>query len=296
MTATVSNLWEHGGVFPFGATGFVLGFQIGIFSFIGVELVGTAAAETQNPRKTLPKAINSIVVRILVFYVGALTVIMCVTPWTEIDPSQSPFVSTLGLAGFAAAAFAINLVVMTSAASSANSGVYSATRMVFALAKDGHAAEALGRSDRRQVPRNAVFFTCVFTFAAIPLLFAGDSIVKAFTYVSSICAANVLFTWGMIVVAHLMYQRKHPDKHANSAFKLPFANITPWLIFAFFAFIVFALFTGEDTRIALLGAPVWFGILAVLWQIRKRKLRSQGRPITSQVPQTPHPLDLDPQP
>lgn len=296
VTATVSNLWEHGGVFPFGATGFVLGFQIGIFSFIGVELIGTAAAETQNPRKTLPKAINSIVVRILVFYVGALTVIMCVTPWTEIDPSQSPFVSTLGLAGFAAAAFAINLVVMTSAASSANSGVYSATRMVFALAKDGHAAEALGRSDRRQVPRNAVFFTCVFTFAAIPLLFAGDSIVKAFTYVSSICAANVLFTWGMIVVAHLMYQRKHPDKHANSAFKLPFANITPWLIFAFFAFIVFALFTGEDTRIALLGAPVWFGILAVLWQIRKRKLRSQGRPITSQVPQTPHPLDLDPQP
>lgn len=292
-SATVANLWDHGGLFPFGVSGFVLGFQIGIFSFIGVELVGTAAAETQNPRKTLPKAINSIVARILVFYVGALAVIMSVTPWNQIDPSQSPFVSTLKMAGFTAAAFTINLVVMTSAASSANSGIYSATRMLYGLAKDGQAADVFTRTDKRLIPRNAVFFTCVFAFTSIPLLLAGDSLIEAFTAVSAICSTLVLFTWGMIVISHLRYQRRYPEKHAASAFKLPFAKVTPWLVLGFFAFIVYALFTGEDTRNSLLGTPIWFAILAVLWQVRKRTLIRQGRPVTSEIPNTPHPLDLE---
>jgi D-serine/D-alanine/glycine transporter len=181
---------------------------------------------------------------------------------------------------------------MTSAASSANSGIYSATRMLFGLAKDGHASDAFALSDKRQVPRNAVFFTCAFAFSAIPLLLAGDSLIEAFTVVSSICSTLVLFTWGMIVISHLRYQRKFPEKHAASAFKLPFAKVTPWLVLAFFVFIVYALFTGEDTRNSLLGTPIWFAILAVLWQVRKRKLISQGRPITGEIPTTTHPLDL----
>lgn len=88
--ASISNLWSHGGMFPMGASGFVLGFQMGIFSFIGVEMVGTAAAETENPRKTLPKAINSIVARILIFYVGALAIIMSVTRGTRSPPTRAP--------------------------------------------------------------------------------------------------------------------------------------------------------------------------------------------------------------
>ncbi len=289
--ASFTHLWDRGGMFPMGASGFVLGFQMGIFSFIGVELVGTAAAETQNPRKTLPKAINSIVVRILIFYVGALAVIMSVTPWDEIDPAKSPFVSTFALAGFGIAAAAIQLVVLTSAASSANSGLYSGTRMLFGLSKDGHAPKSFSLTDARGVPRRSVFFTAVFLFAAIPLLFAGDGVVAAFTYVSSMCATLILFTWGSIVVSYIIYRRRFPERHESSKFKMPLSRIAPWMVLAFFAFIAGTLLYGEDTRLPFLAMPFWFALLAVLWQLRKRKLLREGRPLTASVPTVTHPLD-----
>ena len=282
--ASFANLWEHGGMFPMGASGFVLGFQMGIFSFIGVEMVGTAAAETENPRKTLPKAINSIVLRILIFYVGALAIIMSVTPWNMIDADKSPFVTTLALAGFGLAAAAIQLVVLTSAASSANGGLYSGTRMLFGLSKDGHAPKSFSLTDSRGVPKRAVFFTAVFLFAAIPLLFAGDGVVAAFTFVSSMCATMILFTWGSIVVSYIVYLKRYPERHAESKFKLPMARIAPWLVLAFFVFIAGTLLYGDDTRPPFLATPFWFILLAILWQLRKRKLQREGRPLTAAIP------------
>ncbi|MGR4009095.1 amino acid permease [Leucobacter sp. 1207-22] len=291
-TASVTNLWEHGGMFPMGASGFVLGFQMGIFSFIGVELVGTAAAETENPRKNLPKAINSIVVRIMLFYVLALGVIMSITPWDQIDPEKSPFVTTLSLAGFGMAAFAIQLVVLTSAASSANSGLYSGTRMLFGLSKDGHAPRGFAWVNNRGVPSKAVFFTSVFLFSAVPLLFAGDNVVQAFTFVSSMCATLVLFTWGSIVVSYIVYRRKYPERHEASKFKMPFGLVTPWLVLAFFVFIAGTLLYGDDTRAPFLATPFWFLLLTLLWQLRKRKLIKENRPLTAAIPTQVHPLDL----
>ncbi|MBK0422527.1 amino acid permease [Leucobacter sp. CSA2] len=281
--ASFANLWEHGGMFPMGASGFVLGFQMGIFSFIGVEMVGTAAAETENPRKTLPKAINSIVLRILIFYVGALAIIMSVTPWDRISPDKSPFVSTLALAGFGLAAAAIQLVVLTSAASSANGGLYSGTRMLFGLSKDGHAPKSFSLTDSRGVPKRSVFFTGVFLFAAIPLLFAGDGVVSAFTFVSSMCATMILFTWGSIVVSYIVYRRRFPERHAESGFKMPLSRVAPWLVLAFFVFIAGTLLYGEDTRPPFLATPLWFLLLTVLWQLRKRKLQREGRPLTAAI-------------
>lgn len=282
--AAVSNLWSHGGFFPTGITGFFLGFQLAIFSFIGVELVGTTAAETENPHRNLPRAINSILLRIVVFYLGSLAVIMMVTPWDHIDPEQSPFTRMFGNAGFAGAALIVNLVVLTSAASSANSGVYSATRMAFGLAKDGHAPQALDHTTRRGVPMKAVFFTTVFLFAAIPLLLGGDALTQAFTIVSSICSADILFTWGSIVVSYILYHRRHPDRHAASGFRMPFPRIAPWMVLAFFVFIAVTLTLGEDTRIAAILSPFWFLLLAVLWQVVRRRLKKQHRPLTSEIP------------
>lgn len=289
--ASITNLWSHGGMFPLGASGFVLGFQMGIFSFIGVEMVGTASAETENPRKNLPKAINSIVVRILIFYVGALAVIMCVTPWNQIAPDKSPFVSTFASAGLGMAAFIVQFVVLTSAASSANGGLYSGTRMLFGLAKDGHAPRGFAWTNNHGVPSKAVFFTAVFLFAAIPLLFAGDSVLGAFTFVSSMCATLILFTWGSIVVSYIVYRRRYPARHAGSQFKLPLSRVSPWLVLAFFVFIIGTLLYGEDTRTPFFAVPVWFLLLAVLWQLRKRKLQREGRPLTGSIPTPAHPLD-----
>ncbi|MGL4668302.1 MAG: amino acid permease, partial [Saezia sp.] len=131
-TAAFSNIWaSQGGLFPGKLMGFFAGFQLAIFSFLGVELVGTTAAEAKDPEKTLPRAINTIPVRIIIFYVLALAAIMAVTPWNLIDPQKSPFVSVFILVGLPAAASIINFVVITSAASSANSGVYSTSRMLY---------------------------------------------------------------------------------------------------------------------------------------------------------------------
>lgn len=131
--ASVSNLWTHGGMFPKGFEGFLAGFQIAIFAFVGVELVGTTAAETQDPQRNLPKAINSIPIRIIIFYVLALFVVMSVTPWDQINPKVSPFVNIFSQAGIASAAIIMNLVVLSSVMSSMNSGVFSTSRMLFGL-------------------------------------------------------------------------------------------------------------------------------------------------------------------
>lgn len=119
--ASFSHLWSHGGMFPTGVTGFLAGFQIAIFAFVGVELVGTTAAETKDPEKNLPKAVNSIPIRIIVFYVLSLVIVMSVTPWNVIDPAVSPFVNLFSQAGIAAAAIIMNLVVLSSVMSSMNS-------------------------------------------------------------------------------------------------------------------------------------------------------------------------------
>ena len=281
--ASLTHLWEHGGMFPFGASGFLLGFQLGIFSFIGVELVGTAAAETKDPAHNLPRAINSIVVRVLVFYIGALTVIMAITPWDKLDPDQSPFVTTFAYAGFGAAAFAINLVVLTSAASSANSGFYSGTRMMHALARDGHAPGKFALTDARGVPKRAVFFSTVFVFSVVPILLLGDSVIQAFTFVTSVASTFILFIWSMIAISFIQYLRKHPERHASSAFRTPLPRIVPWLVLAFFAFILVTLVLADDTRLPLMFTPLWFIALAIMWQITKRRLLREGRPLTAAV-------------
>ncbi|MHA3685213.1 amino acid permease [Leucobacter sp. HY1908] len=281
--ASITHLWDMGGMFPNQLTGFLLGFQLGIFSFIGVELVGTAAAETKNPHKNLPRAINSIVVRVLIFYIGALTVIMAITPWNKLDPEASPFVTTLALAGFGAAAFAINLVVLTSAASSANSGFYSGTRMTHALSQDGHAPAGFSVTDSRGVPRRAVFFSAVFVFSAVPILLLGDNVLAAFTMVSSIASTFILFIWSMIAISFIMYLRKYPERHANSTFKTPLGKIVPWAVLVFFVFIAVTLALAEDTRLPLIYAPVWFVLLAVAWQFTKRRLTREGKPLTAAI-------------
>lgn len=281
--ASITHLWDRGGFFPFGFGGFLLGFQLGIFSFIGVELVGTAAAETADPHRNLPRAINSIVIRVLIFYIGALAVIMAITPWDRIDPDKSPFVTTFMYAGFGTAALAINLVVLTSAASSANSGFYSSTRMMLALSKDNHAPRMFAMTDDRGVPKRSVFFTSVFLFTAVPLLLAGDSVIAAFTFVSSVASGFILFIWGMIMLSYIAYLRKHPTRHATSKFRMPLARVLPWIVLAFFVFIVVTLMLAEDTRLAVLCTPVWFIALAIGWQVRKRGLIRDGLPLTGVI-------------
>jgi len=273
--ASVTHLWANGGFFPNGFFGFVAGFQIAVFAFVGIELVGTAAAETENPTRNLPKAINSIPIRVVLFYVGALFVIITVIPWDQVDPNSSPFVAMFSLAGLGIAAHVVNFVVLTSATSSANSGIYSTSRMIYGLATSRLAPQTLGKLNSRKVPVNALFFSCIFLLAGVVLLYAGQSIIEAFTIVTTISALLFIFIWSIILASYLQYRRKRPDLHVKSTFKLPGGRASVVMVFAFFAFILWALAQESDTVVALKVTPVWFVLLGLIYlAIRKKRQQS----------------------
>ncbi|NKX56251.1 amino acid permease [Arthrobacter sp. E918] len=269
--AGFSNLWSHGGFFPHEFMGFVAGFQIAVFAFVGIELVGTTAAEAKDPEKNLPKAVNSIPVRVLLFYVGALVILMAVTPWTEFRAGHSPFIGMFSLAGLGIAATVVNLVVLTSAMSSANSGIYSTSRMVFGLAQEGDAPAVFGRLSPRKVPRNALFLTCVLLLSGVVLLYAGENVGKAFEMVTTVSAVCFMFVWSIILASYLVYRGRRAALHEASAFKMPGGRVMVSVVFAFFAFVLWALTTQPDTLMALLVTPVWFAVLGVAWAVLRRR-------------------------
>ena len=268
--ASVANLWNDGGLFPNQFVGFLGAFQIAVFAFMGSELVGTTAAETQDPEKTLPKAINAVPVRILVFYVGALAVILMVTPWRLVSPDHSPFVAMFTLAGFGIAAHVINFVVITSATSSANSGIFSTSRMAFGLARERSAPKFLGKLSGNGVPRNALFLSAVMMLSSLVLLYAGDSISSAFNLVTTVAAVLVIFAWTMIMVSYLMYRKKFPERHTESKFPLPGGVLSAWVVLVFFVATIVVLATDEETLRGLLAMPVWFAILGIGWFFKRR--------------------------
>lgn len=274
--AQVSNLWNDGGLFPHGVFGFLGAFQIAVFAFMGAELVGTAAAETKDPNTTLPKAINAVPIRILLFYVGSLLVILMVTPWATINPANSPFVSMFSLAGLGIAAHVVNFVVLTSATSSANSGIFSTSRMVYGLAEEGNAPKIFGKLSESGVPRNALYLTSVLLLSSIALLYGGKSVEDAFTVVTTVAAVLVIFAWAMIVISYIMYRKKFPERHKESKYPMPGGVAACWAVLAFFAFTICILATDDDTRLGLMAMPVWFAVVTAGWFIHRSN--SRGTP------------------
>lgn len=270
-TAQLANLWNDGGMFPNGVMGFFAGFQIAVFAFVGIELVGTTAAEAKNPERTLPRAINSIPVRIIVFYVLALIAIMAVTPWRDVVPGKSPFVELFVLAGLPAAASIINFVVLTSAASSANSGVFSTSRMLYGLSQEGDAPKAFEKLSRRAVPANGLYFSCTCLLLGAVLIYVIPDLVEAFTLVTTVSALLFMFVWTLILLSYLSYRKHRHALHQASTYKMPGGRLMCYVCLVFFAFILVLLSLEADTRAALVVTPLWFVILAVTYQVVRNK-------------------------
>ncbi|PAD30896.1 amino acid permease [Paenibacillus sp. 7523-1] len=268
-TASFTNLWSHGGWFPNGMHGFIISFQMVVFAFVGMELVGLTAGETENPEKVIPKAINQIPIRVLLFYVGALLIIMSIYPWKAIVPSESPFVQVFAAVGIATAAGIVNFVVLTSAASACNSAIFSTSRMVFSMAKDRNAPESLARLNGRKVPSNALFFSTLVILVAIILNYVMPE--GVFTLITSVSTVCFIFVWGIMVICHLKYRRTQPEIANRSHFKLPLYPFSNYLILAFLAFVLVVLALAEDTRVALFVTPVWFILMAGIYVFKKKK-------------------------
>ncbi|MCO4851843.1 amino acid permease [Bacillus vallismortis] len=269
--SSFTNLWSHGGMFPNGMHGFILSFQMVVFAFVGIELVGLTAGETENPEKVIPKAINNIPIRVLLFYIGALLVIMSIYPWNVINPSESPFVQVFVAVGIVAAASIINFVVLTSAASACNSAVFSTSRMMYSLAKDSNAPESMAKLTARKVPRNALFFSGIVILIGVTLNYIMPE--GVFTLITSISTVCFIYIWGITVICHLKYRKTRPELAKTNKFKLPLYPFANYLILAFLAFIIVVLALAQDTRVSLFVTPVWFILLIVIYKVRKAKLQ-----------------------
>lgn len=267
---TVANLVTHGGFFPTGMKGFLLSFQMVIFSFIGIEMVGMTAAETQDPKTVLPKAINDIPIRIIIFYVGALFIIMCIYPWNQLQASQSPFVMVFKDIGITAAASVINFVVITAAASACNSSLYTTGRMLAELTASSKNPKVrrISKLSKHHVPANALYVSCVIIAISVALNYLIPS--QVFTLVSTVATTCFIFIWGIIILTHLKF--KKTEKGKKSEFKTPFAPVSDYFILVFLAAVAVILCFKHETLVALILSVVWFCVLYFVKKHNDKKI------------------------
>lgn len=262
--ASVTNLVNHGGFSPRGLKGFGLSFQMVVFSFVGIEVVGMTASETADPEHVLPKAINSLPLRIILFYVGSLFVIMCIYPWNQVATNASPFVQVFNDLGVKAAAAIINFVVITASASACNSALFTTGRMLFSLALDSknEHLRQLGRLSKKQVPQAGLIISAIVIAIAVILnIFIPNGV---FTLVSSISTTCFLFVWGSIILAHLRYSKSPKAQH--NPFKAPFEPWADYLVLIFLAFIIVILCCQKQTLIALVLSIIWLLALNLMYR------------------------------
>jgi D-serine/D-alanine/glycine transporter len=248
------------------------GFQTAVFAFVGMEIVGTTAAEVKNPQVVMPRAINTIPIRILMFYLGTLAVLMMVTPWQRISSESSPFVGMFALAGFAGAASIVNFVVVTSALSSTNSGIYSTSRMLYGLSWHHDASKVFRKLSTRGVPANGLLLAAILLLSAAALLAAGGSIMDAFQMVGAVASLLFIYVWTIILLCYLAYRNRRRASHAASTFKMPAGRLMCYVVLTFFAILMAGLAFDSNTRVSLLILPVWFLLLAAAYfgKIRKQ--------------------------
>lgn len=265
---TVNNLWKHGGLFPNGISGFLFSFQMVVFAFVGVELVGVSAAETSNPKKNIPSAINKIPLRILFFYVGALFIILTINPWEQLNASNSPFVQVFSLVGIPVAAGIINFVVLTSAASACNSGLFSTSRILYNLSRHEQGPATFAKLSKNHVPSNALWISAVVL--SVGALLSKLIPQQAFSIVTTISAICFIWVWSIILISHIRYMKSLPDLHNKSIFKAPLTPFINYVVLAFFAIILVIMYFSEVTRMALLLTPVWFILLFILYGVHRK--------------------------
>ena len=259
-----SNLWSHGGFMPNGFSGVIAALPIVMFAYLGVEMIGVTAGEAKNPKKVIPRAINTVLIRILIFYIGALTVIMAIYPWNQITDGNSPFVMMFENVGIRYATGIINFVVLTAARSSCNSGIFSTGRMLFNLSHQKQAPKIFGKVGKTGVPTNAIYMSAIVLLIGVALnYFVAE---KVFTYITSVSTFGAVFTWIMILVTQIKYRQTLSTEQVNKlSFKMFLYPYISYISIVFFLFVVILMAFNEGTRIALIVGPIWMIFLLVLY-------------------------------
>lgn len=268
--AGVTNLWNKGGFFPNGIGGLVMAMAGIMFSFGGLELVGIAAAEASAPEKTIPKATNQVIYRILIFYIGALLVLLSLYPWEQAASSGSPFVLIFHALSKNGVANVLNVVVLSAALSVYNSvGVYGSSRILFGLAQQGNAPSALLAVSKRGVPVKALGASAVATGICILVNYLMPD--KAFGFLMGLVVSSLVLNWCLISVIHIAFRRakaRRAEKTAFPSIAYPFTNIATLL---FLTAILMVMYLNEDLRLSVILIPAWLFVLIVSYRVGVQK-------------------------
>ncbi|TVL91029.1 amino acid permease [Streptomyces sp. SAJ15] len=271
-TPGLSNIMDNGGIFPAGLMPMLLVIQGVVFAYASVELCGVAAGETKNPEKIMPKAVNSIMWRVGLFYVGSVILLALLLPYTAFTGDESPFVTVLGKIGVPYAAGVMNLVVLTAALSSLNSGLYSTGRILRSMAMSGSAPAFTGRMNKGQVPYGGILLTAFFCVLGVGLNFVVPA--DAFEIVLNFAAIGIIGTWGMIMVCSLLFwRRSEAGLVSRPGYRLPFAPYTQIVTLVFLAGVLGLMAADEGPgRTTVLCLPLIVAALVGGWFVVRGKV------------------------
>ena len=277
--AGLDNIFNNFSLMPNGWLSFLMSFQMVFYAYQLIEFVGVTVSETKNPRQVLPKAVNEIIVRVLVFYVGALIAIMLIVPWQQFKATNaegvfmSPFIMVFQYAGLHWASALVFFVVITAASSALNSLLYSAGRHMYQIALESPSPllGKLRKVSRTKVPARAILFSSALILLS-PIINSIPGIHGAFILFASASSAVIIMIYILIMVTHRKY-RESAD-FMPDGFVMPHYKLLNSITIAFFVFVYVTLFISDDTRASAIGGLVWlvlFGGYCALhqhWQNR----------------------------
>lgn len=263
---------ENGGGFPNGGIAVILVAFSAAFSYGGTEVIGITAGETQNPEKSIPKAVKSVFLRVIIFYVGSIAVLGLLVPYSEASAAESPYAMVFKMAGLPAAATFMNIIILTSLTSAANSGLYVCSRTLTSLAREGKAPELLGKINTKGVPVPALLITIAVGFIALLVNFFSPD--KVYVWLMSIISLAIIFSWFGIAISHLKFRKwlvNHGGKVENLRFKAKLYPLGPILVMCTCVAIVIGQFFSEEGRLsAMLGVPLFIILILVGKYMQKK--------------------------
>ncbi|GHH28534.1 amino acid permease [Streptomyces rubradiris] len=281
----LSVITDHGGVFPHGLMPVVLVMQGVIFAYAALELVGVAAGETAEPEKVVPRAVNSIMWRVGLFYVGSVVLLALLLPGSVYSADQSPFVTVLSKIGVPAAGDVMNLVVLTAAMSSLNSGLYSTGRILRSMAMAGSAPKFTRVMSRSQVPYGGILLTCAVCVLGVGLNYLVPS--KAFEIVLNVASLAIISTWVIIMICHVIFVRRaRAGLVTRPHFQLKFSPVTEIATVVFLLVCLGMMWNDEEVgRKTLLLIPVIAVMLVVGWFGIRRQVAKDAAKASAELPQ-----------
>lgn len=262
------NLVNDGGFFPNGPTGMIASFILVLFAFGGTEIIGVAGSAAQHPEKSVPKAINTVPMRILLFYVLAIAVILMITPWRDITGEQSPFVQIFNTLGVSWAAGLLNFVVITAALSAINADLFGAGRVITGLAHQKHAPKFMSK-----VVRGVPVMTTIILIATMIIGTILNALLpeNVFEVIASLATFATVFVWLMILLAHLYSRRGMSTQDvANLKYKVPFWPYGQYLSIAFILMTFGIMVWQEEYRISLVVGVAFIAIMTAVYFLTNR--------------------------